>query len=59
MRTVDDAKRGALFAQAMEIGMKDVGLIPTHFQLNVWAAARGLKIVGRTDEYTLATSVSR
>jgi peptide/nickel transport system substrate-binding protein len=59
MRTVDDAKRGALFAQAMEIGMKDIGLIPTHFQLNVWAAARGLKMVGRTDEYTLATSVSR
>jgi peptide/nickel transport system substrate-binding protein len=59
MRTVDDAKRGALFAEAMEISMKDVGLIPTHFQLNVWAAARGLKVVGRTDEYTLATSASR
>ncbi len=59
LRTVDDAKRGALFAKAMEIGMNDVGLIPTHFQLNVWAAAKGLKVVGRTDEYTLATSVTR
>jgi peptide/nickel transport system substrate-binding protein len=59
LRTVDDAKRAALLAKAMEIGMNDVGLIPIHFQLNVWAAARGLKMVGRTDEYTLATSVSR
>jgi peptide/nickel transport system substrate-binding protein len=59
MRTVEDKKRDGLFGEAMEIGMNDVGLIPSHFQLNTWAARKGFKVIGRTDEYTLATSVSR
>lgn len=59
LRTVDDKKRDVLFAEAMEIGMNDVGLIPTHFQLNTWAVRKGIKLIGRTDEYTLAMSASR
>lgn len=34
--------------------MGDVGLIPLHYEISTWAAARGFKYVGRTDQYTLA-----
>jgi peptide/nickel transport system substrate-binding protein len=59
LRTVDDAKRAAIFAEAMEIGMEDVGLIPTHYQLNTWAMRKGFNYEARSDEYTLATSASK
>lgn len=59
LRTVDDAKRNLALAAAMEIGMNDVGLIPTHYQLNTWAARKGFKVVPRTDEYTLATGIRK
>ncbi len=59
LRTVDDAKRGAIFAEAMEIGMEDVGLIPTHYQLNTWAMRKGFNYEARSDEYTLAMSASK
>jgi peptide/nickel transport system substrate-binding protein len=58
LATVDDAKRGALLAKATEIAMDDVGIIPTHFQLSVWATRKGLKITPRPSEYTLVTGVT-
>ena len=39
--------------------MADIGLIPLHYQINVWAARKGLKYEPRADEYTLAMSVTR
>jgi peptide/nickel transport system substrate-binding protein len=59
MATVDDDKRGALLAKASEVAMGDLGLIPMHYQLSVWATRKGLKIVPRANEYTLATGVTR
>lgn len=59
LRTVDDAKRNALLAQATEIAVTDVGVIPIEYPLNTWGARKGLKVTPRTDEYTLAMSVSR
>ncbi|SFD15118.1 peptide/nickel transport system substrate-binding protein [Bosea sp. CRIB-10] len=59
LRTVDDSKRDAALAEAMDIGMNDVGLIPTHFQLNTWASRKGVKVQARTDEYTLATGIRK
>jgi peptide/nickel transport system substrate-binding protein len=59
LRTVDDAKRDLALAEAMEIGMNDVGLIPTHYQLNTWASRKGVKVQARTDEYTLATGIRK
>ena len=35
--TINDAKREALLARATEIAMADQGIIPLHFQMNVWA----------------------
>jgi peptide/nickel transport system substrate-binding protein len=57
LRTVDDAKRQDLLARATERAIENVAIIPTHFQVNTWAAKKGLSYVARTDEYTLATGV--
>jgi len=58
LATVDDAKRAELLAKASEIAIEDVGIIVSHYQLNTWATRRGLAYTPRTDEYTIATSVS-
>ncbi len=57
LRTVDDEKRQDLLAEATEMAIEDVAIIPTHFQVNTWAAKKGLKYIPRTDEYTLAMGV--
>jgi peptide/nickel transport system substrate-binding protein len=54
--TVDDAKRAELLAQATEVAIKDLGIIPLHYQMNVWASRKGIKYKPRTDEYTTAYS---
>lgn len=55
--TVDDARRDTLLGQAMDIAMTDVGVIPTHFQLNTWAVRRPIKLEARADEYTLPSEI--
>ncbi len=57
LRTVDDAKRQDLLAKATEMAIENVAIIPTHFQVNTWAAKKGLRYIARTDEYTLAIGV--
>jgi peptide/nickel transport system substrate-binding protein len=56
--TIDDAKRAATFAKASEVAMEDVALIVSHYQFNTWGTRKGLKYEPRTDENTLAMSVS-
>jgi peptide/nickel transport system substrate-binding protein len=58
LATTDDAKRGDILAKASELAMADVGLIPSHYQINTWASRKGLKYSARADEYTLAISMS-
>ncbi len=55
--TMDDKKREAMIIQAAEMVMGDVGLIPLHYEVSTWAAAKGLKYRARTDQYTLAMSL--
>tara|TARA_B100000965_G_scaffold177051_1_gene147685 strand:+ start:392 stop:1984 length:1593 start_codon:yes stop_codon:yes gene_type:complete len=58
LATVDDTKRAALLAKATEIGVgEDMGLIPLHYQVNTWAAKKGLKYLARTDERTVAYDI--
>ncbi|MEQ8401564.1 MAG: ABC transporter substrate-binding protein [Silicimonas sp.] len=57
LRTVDDSKREALLQEATEIAMRDVAIIPVHFQVNTWATRLGLGYNARTDEYTLVRDV--
>jgi peptide/nickel transport system substrate-binding protein len=52
--TMDDKKRESMIQQAAEIVMGDVGLIPLHYEVSTWAAAKGFKYTARTDQYTLA-----
>ncbi|MCK6454484.1 MAG: ABC transporter substrate-binding protein [Alphaproteobacteria bacterium] len=57
MATVDDAAREKLLAEACEIAIGDLGIIPLHYQINAWAMKKGLSYAPRTDEYTLAYEV--
>jgi len=59
LATVDDAKRQDLLAKAVEVAMEDVGLIPSHYQINTWASKKGLTYEARADEYTLAMSLKK
>ena len=52
--TINDAKREALLGRATEIAMADQGIIPLHFQMNVWATKKNLTYTPRTDESTYA-----
>jgi len=54
---MDDAARGRLLGQAVTLGVNDFAIIPTHWQVNVWATKKGLRYVPRIDEQTIAQSV--
>ena len=58
LSTVDDDKRAALLAKATDIGIgQNQGIIPLHYQVNTWAAKKGLKYNARTDERTYAMGI--
>ena len=54
LATVDDPKREALLQRATELAINDTGIIPLHFQVNLWATRDGITYLPRTDENTLA-----
>lgn len=54
LATVDDAKREALLQRATELAIGDTGIVPVHFQVNLWATRDGITYTPRTDENTLA-----
>ncbi len=54
LQTVDDVKREAYLQRATELAINDTGVIPLHFQVNLWATRDGISYVPRTDENTLA-----
>jgi peptide/nickel transport system substrate-binding protein len=59
-QTMDNAGREKLTRQATRMAIKDqTALIPLYFAVNTWAMKKGLAYEARTDEMTLATSVSR
>ena len=51
---VDDAKRLALFQDAVRLVIKDGAFIPIHQQVTTWAARKGIDYEPRTDERTYA-----
>ncbi len=57
LATVDNARREKLLQQATELVINDYGLIPLHYQVNTWAARKGLVYTPRTDERTYAQEV--
>jgi len=54
LQTVDDVKREAYLQRATEIAINDTGIIPLHFQVNLWATRDGIGYQPRLDEQTLA-----
>ncbi|MCR4265227.1 ABC transporter substrate-binding protein [Nitratireductor sp. ZSWI3] len=59
LSTVDDEAREALLAEATEMAIEELAIIPLHFQVNTWATRSGLTYQPRTDEFTLAMGVTR
>ncbi len=59
LQTLDDAKREKLLQEATEIGMREAGVIPLYFNINVWAARKGYAMVPHLDERTHAFEVTR
>ncbi|MEO0960747.1 MAG: ABC transporter substrate-binding protein, partial [Pseudomonadota bacterium] len=58
-RTVDDTEREALLAEATEKAIgENYAIIPIHYQVNAWAARKGISYTPRTDEYTLMQGAS-
>ena len=43
-----------LLQRATELAIDDTGIIPLHFQVNIWATRDGITYTPRTDENTLA-----
>jgi len=54
LQTVDDVKREAYLQRATELAINDTGVVPLHFQVNVWATRDGITYAPRTDESTMA-----
>ncbi|MCG7492746.1 ABC transporter substrate-binding protein [Thalassobius sp. Cn5-15] len=59
LQTVDSAAREKLLAQATELAIADAAIIPLHYQVNTWGVRKGFAYAPRTDEYTLATGVTK
>ena len=58
LQTLDEASRGALLAQATEVAMRDVGLVPLYFLVNTWATRKGFRYDARSDEMTIAAGLT-
>jgi peptide/nickel transport system substrate-binding protein len=57
LATVDDAAREKLLWQADEIAMRDVGVIPLHYEISTWATRKGFTYQGMANQNTLAMNL--
>jgi peptide/nickel transport system substrate-binding protein len=57
LRTLDDAKRNALYAKAAEVAVGDMGVVPVYFTVNTWATKKGFVYDARADELSFAMSL--
>jgi len=51
---VDPARREALARSASALAMREIAVIPLHYQVVTWAMKNNLSYAARTDEYTFA-----
>ncbi|MBL8702377.1 MAG: ABC transporter substrate-binding protein [Alphaproteobacteria bacterium] len=54
---MDRARRDAALVGVQRLAIEDLAVIPTHFQVNVWASRKGFAVTPRMDESTLAHEV--
>jgi peptide/nickel transport system substrate-binding protein len=57
LSTVDDAAREKLLWQADEIAMRDVGVIPLHYEISTWATRKEFTYQGMANQNTLAMNL--
>ena len=57
LATVDDPTRDKLLAEATDMAINDLAIVPIHYQVNTWATRKGLRYIPRTDEATVAYGV--
>ena len=57
LRTLDRAKRNALYARSAEIAVAEMGMIPVYFTINTWATRADLVYAARGDEASLTTGL--
>ena len=55
----EDDKANALLGDAMRVAVADLPGIPLYYQHTIWAHRADLEVVGRQDERTSATTVTR
>ena len=59
LQTLDDSKREQLLARATELTIGDLGIIPLHYQVNVWGSRKGLRYTARSDEATQVMNLKK
>ena len=52
--TVDPARREALARSASALAVREVAIVPLHYQVVTWAMKRNISYTARTDEFTFA-----
>jgi peptide/nickel transport system substrate-binding protein len=57
LATIDDTKRAALLAEAAEIAIGELAVIPLHYEVSTWGMKKNLKYQARVDQYTLAMDI--
>ncbi len=56
---MDDGERAKLLAETNDIAFGDIAIIPIHYQVNIWAAKKGITVIPRVDELTLVTGIAK
>jgi peptide/nickel transport system substrate-binding protein len=54
---MDRPARDRAIRDLQRVALEDFALLPTHFQMNVWATRKGLALTPRGDESTLAEDI--
>lgn len=57
--TFDDGERESLLASASRLAAEDLGVVPLHFQMAVWATQPTIVYTPTNDEFTLAILAKR
>ena len=57
LATVADGAREKLLWQADEIAMRDVGIIPLHYEISTWATRKGFAYQGMANQNTVAMNL--
>jgi peptide/nickel transport system substrate-binding protein len=52
LETMDEPKRRQLLQQASDLGIEDFGIVPIHYEVNLWAMKKGIDYAGRWDQET-------